>query len=142
MPEQKRTTETRYLSGWGEVEWPQLRKAAGDLTCAWADYDGFHIGPCPTDVPPYSHIWGWNLDGGVLLRGRLDAGRVVVGWLRTSPGEGDPVDTVTRQIITWNPRNERLKVRFSGDAWPERMQAVEVLGENPVTFVRRWPGGF
>ena len=59
MPEQKRTTETRYLSGQGEVEWSQLRKEAGELTCAWADYGGFHIGPCPDEAPPYSHIWGW-----------------------------------------------------------------------------------
>ena len=145
MPEQKRTTETRYLSGQGEVEWSQLRKEAGGLTCAWADYDGFHIGPCPDEAPPYSHIWGWNRDGGVLLRGRIDAGRVIAGWLRKTPSGGEKekkVPTVTRQVITWKPDHERLKINFAGEKanWPEKMQSVEVLGENPVTFMKEENG--
>ena len=141
MPEQKRTTETRYLSGQGEVEWSQLRKEAGELTCAWADYDGFHIGPCPDEAPPYSHIWGWNRDGGVLLRGRIDAGRVIAGWLRKTPSGGEKekeVPTVTRQVLTWKPDHERLKINFAGEKanWPEKMQSVEVLGESPMTFIK------
>jgi hypothetical protein len=36
------------------------------------------------------------------------------------------------------PDNERLKINFAGEKanWPERMQSVEVLGENPVTFMK------
>lgn len=142
MPRRKRITETRYLSGQGEVEWSQLREDARGLTCAWADYEGFHIGSCPDDAPPYSHIWGWSSDGEVLLRGRIDAGRVTAGWLRKSPVGGDKereVTAITRQVITWNPANERLKINFSdehGNGWPERMQSVETLGENPVTFMK------
>ncbi|WP_423859101.1 hypothetical protein [Arachnia propionica] len=56
MPEQKRTTEACYLSGQGEAKWPRLQEKAGELTCAWADYDGFHIDPCPDEAPPCSHI--------------------------------------------------------------------------------------
>ena len=46
--------------------------------------------------------------------------------------------TVTRQVITWKPDNERLKINFAGEKvnWPERMQSAEVLGENPVTFMK------
>lgn len=47
--------------------------------------------------------------------------------------------TVTRQVITWKPGNERLRVNFSGENgrnWPERVQSVKVLGENPVTFMK------
>lgn len=52
MPERKRTTEARYLSGQGEAKWSQPREKAGELTCAWVDYDGFHIDPCPEEAPP------------------------------------------------------------------------------------------
>ena len=46
--------------------------------------------------------------------------------------------TITRQVITWKPDNERLKINFAGEKanWPETMQSVEVLGENPVTFIK------
>ena len=62
------------------------------------------------------------------------------GWLRKTPGGGEEeVTTVTRQVITWKPGNERLRVNFSGENgrnWPERVQSVKVLGENPVTFMK------
>lgn len=50
--------------------------------------------------------------------------------------------TVTRQVITWKPDNERLKINFAGEKvnWPERMQSAEVLGENPVTFIKEENG--
>ena len=46
--------------------------------------------------------------------------------------------TITRQVITWKPDNERLKINSAGEKanWPEKMQSVEVLGENPVTFMK------
>ena len=114
--------ESRYLEGTGEIAWEEFSPSTKGLTCAWADYKGFHMGPCPQTAPPYSHIWGWNEDGSVLLRGRIDA--------------GEKVDCVIRDIITWKPGHERLKVRFYGrDTWPEQMTAVEVLGEQPVTFI-------
>ena len=56
MPERTHLVETRHLESWGEVEWSRLREAAMGMTCAWADYEGFHIGPCPDVAPPYSHI--------------------------------------------------------------------------------------
>ena len=79
MPEQKRTTEARYLSCQGEAQWSRLREEAGELTCAWVDYDGFHIGPCPDEAPSYSHIWGWSRDGEVLLGGPDRRGQGVAG---------------------------------------------------------------
>ncbi|MBB1570395.1 MAG: hypothetical protein HG432_002320 [Propionibacterium sp.] len=71
----------------------------------------------------------------MLLRGRIDAGHITAGWLLIA-GNGEKVDCVIRDIITWKPGHERLKVRFYGrDTWPEQMTAVEVLGEQPVTFI-------
>ena len=50
--------------------------------------------------------------------------------------------TITRQVITWKLDNERLKINFAGEKvnWPERMQSAEVLGENPVTFIKEENG--
>ena len=50
--------------------------------------------------------------------------------------------TITRQVITWKPDNERLKINFAGEKanWPEKMQSAEVLGENPVTFIKEENG--
>lgn len=126
--------KTRWLDGWGEVEWARLQEAADGMTCAWADYDGFHIGPCPTQAPPYSHIWGWSDDGGTLLRGRIDAGRVTVGWLRTSGAQGEPVDCVVRDLLTWRQEHERLHITMDRP-YPERMRTVEILGPGPVSFI-------
>jgi hypothetical protein len=66
---------------------------------------------------------------------------VIAGWLRKTPGGGKKekeVTTVTRQVLTWKPDHERLKINFAGEKehWPETLQSVEVLGENPVTFVQ------
>ena len=127
--------ETRRLEGWGEVGWSRLVEAADGMTCAWADYEGFHIGPCPAQAPPYSHIWGWNADGTTLFRGRIDAGRVTVGWLRAEGGDGEPVDCVAHGMFTWRPDHERLRIRSSGELIPPTMRAIEVLGPRPVTFV-------
>lgn len=127
--------EFRYLEGTGEIAWEEFYPSTEGLTCAWADYKGFHMGTCPQTAPPYSHIWGWNEDGSELLRGRIDAGHITAGRLLIT-GNGEKVDCVIRDIITWKPGHERLKVRFYGrDAWPEQMTAVEVLGEQPVTFI-------
>lgn len=139
MSETIPATVPRRLVGWGEVEWSRLADAAGELTCAWADYDGFHIGSCPPESPPYSHIWGWSADGSVLMRGRIDAGKVTVGWLyEQSRDEGDEVACVTRDLITWEPDHQKLKVRFVSEQafWPSRMRTVEVLGSQPVAFIQ------
>ena len=77
----------------------------------------------------------------MLLRGRIDAGKVIAGWLRKTPSGGKKekeVTAVTRQVLTWKPGHERLKINFAGEKaqWPETMQSVEVLGENPVTFIQ------
>ena len=66
---------------------------------------------------------------------------MIAGWLRKTPSGGEKekeVTTVTRQVITWKPDNERLKINFTGEKtnWPEKMQSVEVLGENPMTFIQ------
>ena len=81
----------------------------------------------------------------MLLSGRIDAGRAIAGWLRKTPGGGEKekeVTAVTRQVITWKPDHERLKINFAGEKvnWPERMQSAEVLGENPVTFIKEENG--
>lgn len=49
---------------------------------------------------------------------------------------------VTRQVITWKPDSERLKINFAGGKAnrPERVQSAEVLGENPAIFIKEEKG--
>lgn len=131
--------EERHLDGWGEVAWARLAEAAAraGLICAWADYDGFHIGGCPSEAPPYGHIWGWSADGSTLMRGRINGPDVVVGWLRRDTQDGGrPVACVSRPMMTWDPAHERIQPRLTqGTSIPASMVAVEVLDGMPITFV-------
>ncbi|SHJ89654.1 hypothetical protein SAMN02745244_03527 [Tessaracoccus bendigoensis DSM 12906] len=133
------TTEYRHLVGWGEVAWAKLIAAAWeqDLICAWADYDGFRIGPCPSSAPPYGHVWGWSKDGGTLMRGRVNGSDVTVGWLHRDYREGGcAVPCVSRDMVTWDPAYDRIRPRLAnGTSIPSKMVMIEVLDGMPVTFV-------
>lgn len=132
MPE----LQQRTLEAWGHLDWAGFAQCVDGFMCAWADYDGFHFGPCPEQAPPYTHIWGWASDGR-LVRGRIDNGHVVAGLLHPrAEGEGQKVSCVERKMLTWAPGHERLDVSFHGrPCWPETMLAVDVLGEARTTFI-------
>lgn len=78
------TAKTRdmYLTGHGRLAWKRIVELLADTRCAWADYDGFHVGkPRPDQAPPYSHLWAWDSDASRLLRVRVDGEEGIVGEL-------------------------------------------------------------
>ena len=82
-----------YLTGHSRLPWKQIVELLADTRCAWADYNGFHVGePCPNQAPPYSHLWAWTTDPTRLLRVRVDGEEGIVGELSDDePPPGYPV---------------------------------------------------
>lgn len=73
-----------YLTGYGKLPWRDVVPLLNGLTCAWADYGGFHVRQsCPEQVPPYSHLWAWSQDSKTLVRVRIDDDKGIVGILST-----------------------------------------------------------
>lgn len=73
---------TMCLTGYGRLAWANVERLLAGLSCAWADYEGFHVGrPCPGQAPPYSHLWAWNDDATRLVRVRVDGDEGIVGEL-------------------------------------------------------------
>lgn len=97
---------TWTLYGYGTQEWSDIATLLESCECAWADYDGFQIGRCPTQAPPYSHLWSWNADGSTLWRVRIDGARGIVGRLSSqtipnAPGSARAVDVRVSTGIGW-----------------------------------------
>lgn len=129
------------LHGYGPQPWSFVLDLATNLVCSWADNSGFHIGPCPGEAPPYSHLWGWNADGSVLLRVRIDGDRGVPAVLTkaagTAPEAGGSTQTVrvtVRQALPWPKGEKRIKVQQPG-VLEGRIDLIQVLGTMPMTFV-------
>ncbi|SHJ67530.1 hypothetical protein SAMN02745244_03017 [Tessaracoccus bendigoensis DSM 12906] len=136
-------TVKRFLHAFGANDWATVRRIVGDRTAAWADYDGFQIGPCPEAPPPYSHLWAWSSDGESLIRVRVDAESCVVGALSREawPGEGaaplesHEVEVIKRPGLPWGEDGQ------IGDQSGEilgRVESIllhETLTPSPVTFV-------
>lgn len=138
----------------GELEWPEVQGLIAGASCAWADYAGFHVGPCPDSAPPYSHLWAWDADGSRLVRVRVDGSRGVVGVLSrtaaTSVGDGSQVRTVEvqeRPGVPWGndkrvaavPEVREITI-FEVQGLPELVgQAPAHAVIAPVTFVRVLP---
>jgi hypothetical protein len=115
-----------WLTPLGYRPWPQVLAELQGLTCAWADYSGFH----ETDdldglssPPPYSHLWGWSAHR--LVRVRIDVDEGVVAVL--SPAELARPTTVPVEVI------ERTALPFDSARAPIRL--VQVLGPAPLVFV-------
>ena len=51
-------------------QWQRLHQHTHDWTAAWADNEGFHLEPMPTEAPNATHLWAWTT--GSWLRVRLD----------------------------------------------------------------------
>jgi hypothetical protein len=131
---------TATLHGYGRVAWADLAAALAGTQTAWADYDGFHIGDCPAQAPPYTHLWAWS--SGWLLRARIDGDTAVVGALLLtatavplpSPLITEQVNYVMRKAQTWDP-GERRVGPLSAAVTERVTDLYEVAGPQPVTFI-------
>jgi hypothetical protein len=129
------------LAGYGVRSWTELRAMLADTTAAWADYDGFHVGPPPLEAPPYSHLWAWTADW--LLRARIEGQRAVVGVLVL---RGDPPAGGSGPVQTWPVEYQRLTSR-TWLATESRVGPIQdevanrlvdqylLSGQRPTTFV-------
>ncbi|MDD7465067.1 MAG: hypothetical protein PUK59_02365 [Actinomycetaceae bacterium] len=79
------TTMQMWLTGYGELEWAQVCELLASFSCAYADYEGFHVNvDCPEEAPDYTHLWAWKdgeVGGLMLARVRINAGKGIVGVL-------------------------------------------------------------
>ena len=85
------------LIGFGRLTCDQLLAVIGDAQAAWADYEGFHIGPAPIGPPPYGHLWAWT--SRCLIRARIDSSTVITGALvLTSEPQTWPAAKLREQV--------------------------------------------
>jgi hypothetical protein len=120
---------TWYLAGLGHRTWNDVRQICAGMTCAWADYDGYHLvkgGGCPAAAPPYSHLWAWSPE--LLVRVRVDGDHGVVGILTTSAVE--PPDSALFERV-----EVRERVATSFREPPTTISLMQVIGAMPVVFV-------
>jgi hypothetical protein len=132
---------TATLIAYGRVGWAQVASLLTGSQAAWADYDGFHVGPPPATPPPYPHLWAWTV--GWLARIRIDGENAIAGILSLSAEPASAPPEQWRQTVrfretrsqTWGPAEKRV-----GPLPPEIAgQAADLYlvdGVNPVTFVR------
>ena len=128
------------MHGWGPVEWSTIQEVIGHDTCAWADYDGFHIGECPNTIPPYSHLWAWNNDRSRLFRARIDGDQAILGALTTDSSVSwsgattmdKPVSILKYRGFPWgdDKRVRQPSLKISGTIY-----LFETVQPAPVTFV-------
>jgi hypothetical protein len=135
------TPGTATLIAYGRIAWDQVTAMLAEAQAAWADYNGFHIGPAPHAPPPYSHLWAWTADW--LIRTRIDGQHAIAGALALSglPGSSPPerwrqeVHFRRVQSQTWPSAEKRV-----GPLGPEvpgrSADLYMVTGDRPVTFVR------
>jgi hypothetical protein len=99
------------------------------MTCAWADYDGYHLvkgGGCPAAAPPYSHLWAWSPEQ--LVRVRIDGDHGVVGVLTTNAVQlpdsksFEQVDVMERETTSFREP-------------PTTIRLMQVIGSMPLVFV-------
>lgn len=132
----------RTLQGFGVRPWTWVKEIVTDLTCAWADTRGFHVGTCPTDPPPYTHLWAWDSGASRLVRVRLDVGNAIVGVLSTQgqevlgqlPAISERVKVRVAQAHTFRSEDTRIGAQAAGTL-PGRVSTFTVVGPMPITFV-------
>lgn len=137
------TTVERTLHHWGRVDWDAVRAIIGTVSAAWADYDGFQIGPCPDMAPPYSHLWAWVPDHSVLLRIRIDGADGIASALTTGPlGAGVPEASGARSVLVQThpglPWGTDGQIGRQAEDLLRRIKGItmfETLEPDPMTFV-------
>lgn len=147
----EQTSPSWTLQYCSNATWQSFTAAAGDLTCAWADYGGFHIDKCPTDQPPTTHLWAWNDSGQIRLRLRLEGELLVLAklqeanaaWNSTSANRDtldwspteNPVAVRCGKALPWNPSDGRVASTPNGEEILGRtIDFVEVLRPTPLLF--------
>lgn len=131
---------TWQLNAYGWRPWDEVRSLVGAAMCAWADYTGFHVGECPDEAPPYSHLWAWDGAATRLLRVRIDDAVGVVGILcrdgaaaspsGLTPLSSEDVLVESRLGLPWGDDK-----RVHTSTITTTMTLHELLRPLPVTFV-------
>lgn len=147
---------TRWtMQGFGLLDWVDAASLVEGHTCAWADIDGFQVGPAPAEAPAATHLWGW-LGWHCCVRMRFDGPCAYVARLQpegascsadaadTSPGKLPVrksvavVVTVRPSVPLWQSQNEQVDPSTVGvEAFSYDL--LEVTGAQPATFVRGRP---
>lgn len=129
------TTLQRHLTGLGTMSWEKVTDHLSGLTCAWADYDGFHIDiKCPKQAPPYTHLWAWNTDHSRLVRVRIDGDLGIVGVLSITDEGGQQVSVSMHAGLPWGD-NGRLGRQYGDDITRTTFTLYEPMIALPATFV-------
>jgi hypothetical protein len=124
------------LAGHGRLPWPRVRELIGAQDCAWADLDGFQLGPAPDTAPPYSHLWSWS--PGRWVRVRIDGAHGIVGILSPT-GPGDDVEVHLQPGHPWRPLEDQRIAPLPPTVLAEPWHLLVVGGLRPITFVHRGP---
>lgn len=122
------------LEALGPLPWPAIHEVLQTMTCAWADYEGFHVGTVPDEPPPYTHVWAWASDS--WARVRVDGDGGIVGVLRPpDDARGILIEVTERTARVWS--SEDLRV---GPLPPEVVvpRATLLITDEslPITFVK------
>lgn len=122
---------TAWLTAHGRQDWSKIASLLTGCTCAWADLDGFHVGPPPARPPLATHLWAWGTTR--LLRVRVDGGDGIAAELHLSGEEhGEPVTVTERNAVSWPLGEGRVSV---DDQWRGRaIRIYEVTGLAPLEF--------
>jgi hypothetical protein len=128
---------TWTLHGLGSLQWPEVARLCTGMTCAWADYDGFHEGACPDAAPPYSHVWGWAT--GRYIRVRVDGEHGVVGVLVDDTATDVSVRAALEASQAMPPEEDvEIAVTVATNVTSEYgagTTLLRVIGPLPLTFV-------
>ncbi len=136
------SSDSTFVDGWlrlhGRQDWTSVRQLLQGSTCAYADYDGFHIGDAPVDPPPYSHLWAWATDR--FWRVRVDESDALVSSLTVqAPDEsGDEMVRVKRvSALTWKPKEGRIGRQDAAVLPGEnaRMIMWQTVEDQPIVFI-------
>jgi hypothetical protein len=135
---------TAELAGYGRMPWSRLTAMLANTEAAWADYDGFHIGPPPPGPPPYSHLWAWT--GPWLARARIDGDAAILGVLALTGEPGNAPPAIFRETVRYQraratnwPTTENRAGPLPEAAAGREMAIYLIPGEHPVTFVSTIP---
>ncbi len=129
-----------HLTPCGRLAWAEVTALIGGQPCAWADLDGFHVGPAPPQPPAYTHLWAWSPRRWV--RVRIDGQTGIAGVLSLDP-PGEPVDVHAQHGHLWRPVEDQRIPPLPAVVQQRSWTLLVVAGLAPVTFVHgdTWPSG-
>ena len=124
--------ETEQLRSSGWTTWEVVHQRLAGLTCAWADWQGMHLGEAPP-VPDtgLTHLWAWSDSS--LHRVRVDGAEAVMATLGEAKWDApfnDEVSVRRYSSATWREPHIRADETFG--VW----EIVEVLNGSAMIFVR------